>query len=261
MQSANASFDSEFTDSVVAVHPTPTEQLYSQVTFPLHGIYFGIVSKADVYEKPFPVGKFKGKPAFGHVNRVHCALQWSRDLAHWEAVENLTDFIPLNATGFDSHLCYASAAPMIMADDGTVRVYYAASSGPHDGVNGTTHLGLAMLKASDRFVGFRQQTASEPGLVRLTVLCQGPTLLIGADLDGGGDGTTPSLRAGAPGLAGLTLSDAIPIRSADAAHGPDVAGKFRGGGGGGGFAAYVSKTIALEIELNGGARAYSVAWQ
>ena len=49
------------------------------------------------------------------MNRVHCALQWSRDLAHWEAVENLTDFIPLNATGFDSHLCYASAAPMIMA--------------------------------------------------------------------------------------------------------------------------------------------------
>ena len=130
-------------------------------------------------------------------------------------------------------------------------------------MNGTTHLGLATLKASDRFVGFRQQTASEPGLVRLTVLCQGPTLLIGADLDGGGGGggggTTPSLRAGAPGLAGLTLSDAIPIRSADAAHGPDVAGKFRGGGGG--FAAYVGKTIALEIELNGGARAYSVAWR
>ena len=32
MQSENASFDSEFTDRVVSVHPTPTEQLYSQVS-------------------------------------------------------------------------------------------------------------------------------------------------------------------------------------------------------------------------------------
>ena len=78
-----------------SVYPSPTEQLYSQVTFPLHGLYFGIVSKADVYEKPFPVGTFNGKPAFGHVNRVHCALQWSRDLLHWEPVENFADFIPL----------------------------------------------------------------------------------------------------------------------------------------------------------------------
>jgi len=62
IQSANSSFNSEFTDNVVSVHKTPTEQLYSQITFPLHGLYFGIVSKADVYEKPFPVGTFKGKP-------------------------------------------------------------------------------------------------------------------------------------------------------------------------------------------------------
>ena len=38
MQSANTSFDSEFTDNVVSVNPTPTEQLYSMVTFPSHGL-------------------------------------------------------------------------------------------------------------------------------------------------------------------------------------------------------------------------------
>jgi hypothetical protein len=110
------------------------------VTFPLHGIYIGIVSVADVYRQPFPVGRFKGKPAFGHVNRVHCAIQWSRDLLHWEPVANFTDFIPLNWTQWNSHLCYASASPVIMAN-GSVRIYYGASDGPHDGVNGTTHLG------------------------------------------------------------------------------------------------------------------------
>jgi hypothetical protein len=40
--------------------------------------------------------------AFGHVNRVHCALQWSRDLLHWQPVEDLADFIPLEWTEWDS---------------------------------------------------------------------------------------------------------------------------------------------------------------
>ena len=70
--------------------------------------------------------------------------------------------------------------------------------------------------------------------------------------------STASLRAGAPGLAGLTLSEAVEVRSADAAHSPDVVAKFSAGAG---FAAYVGKTIALVIELRGGARAYSVAWR
>jgi hypothetical protein len=250
MQSANASFDSRFTDNVVAVHPTPTEQLYSQVTFPMHGLYFGLVSKADVYEKPFPVGKYKGKPAFGHVNRVHCALQWSRDLLNWESVEDLAGFIPLEWTKWDSHLCYASASPVVMKD-GTVRVYYGGSSGPHDGVNGTTQLGLATLKASDRFVGFREAANRTAATVQVTVVCEGATLLIGADLEG-----AATLRAGASGLAGLELSEAIELKAADA-HGPDVIAKFVGGKG---FAAHVGKSVSLEIELGGGARAFSVAW-
>ena len=54
------------------------------------------------------------------------------------------------------HLCYASATPVVLAD-GSVRVYYGASNGPHDGVNGSTSLGLATLKSSDRFVGFKQE--------------------------------------------------------------------------------------------------------
>ena len=177
------------------------------------------MSVADVYEKPFPVGTYKGKPAFGHVNRVHCALQWSRDLLHWEPVEELKDFIPLDWTKWDSHLCYASASPVVMGD-GTVRLYYGGSSGPHDGVNATTRLGLATLKASDRWVGFKQQSATA-ATVRVSVLCEGATLLIGADLAG-----AASLRAGATGLPGLALTDAVELKAADA-HGPDVTAKFK----------------------------------
>ena len=254
MQSANASFDSEFTDNVVAVQPLPTEQLYSQVTFPMHGLYFGLVGKADVYEKPFPVGTFNGKPAFGHVNRVHCTLQWSRDLLHWEPVEEMAGFIPLEWTRWDSHLCYASASPVVM-DDGTVRVYYSGSNGPHDGLNKTSQLGLATLKASDRFVGYRQTNASAPATVQVQAVCGGATLLIGADLDGS---SAASLRAGAVGVAGLELSDAVPLTAADAHGRPDLTATFAAGKD---FAAHVGSTITLEIELAGGARAYSVAWQ
>jgi hypothetical protein len=149
------------------------------------------------------------------------------------------------------HLCYASASPLIMAD-GTVRVYYGASSGPHDGVNATTQLGLATLKASDRFVGFRQAVAAKAGTVRMTAVCGGATLLVGADLEG----EEATLRAGASGIAGLTLADAIELKAVDA-HAPDVTVRFKGGAS---FVAHVGKTVELEIELSGGARAFSVAW-
>ena len=136
--------------------------------------------------------------------------------------------------------------------DGTVRIYYGSSSGPHDGVNGTTQLGLATLKSSDRFVGFRQAVAADVGTVHMNVTCEGDTLLIGADLDG-----DASLRAGAIGLAGLTLSDSIKLTAKDA-HGPDLRAAFHGEKT---FAAHVGKTVELEIELSGGARAFSVAWR
>eukprot|EP01045_Picozoa_sp_COSAG04_P002940 COSAG04_NODE_113_length_25735_cov_4.728468_9_plen_159_part_00 len=155
--------------------------------------------------------------------------------------------------------------------DGTVRLYYGGSSGPHDGVNATTRLGLATLKASDRWVGFKQQSATA-ATVRVSVLCEGATLLIGADLAG-----AASLRAGATGLPGLALTDAVELKAADA-HGPDVTAKFKvrrrlprcrvvvanyraaGAQGGKTFAAHVGKVVELEIELSGGARAFSVAW-
>ena len=104
--------------------------------------------------------------------------------------------------------------------DGTVRLYYGGSSGPHDGVNATTRLGLATLKASDRWVGFKQQSATT-ATVRVSVLCEGATLLIGADLAG-----AASLRAGATGLPGVALTDAVELKAADA-HGPDVTAKFK----------------------------------
>ena len=156
--------------------------------------------------------------------------------------------------------------------DGTVRLYYGGSSGPHDGVNATTRLGLATLKASDRWVGFKQQSATA-ATVRVSVLCEGATLLIGADLAG-----AASLRAGATGLPGLALTDAVELKAADA-HGPDVTAKFKvrrrlshaaallvnyhraaGAQGGKTLAAHVGKVVELEMELSGGARAFSVAW-
>ena len=48
--------------------------------------------------------------------------------------------------------------------------------------------------------------------VRVSVVCAGATLLIGADLEGAG----ASLHAGAIGLTGLTLADAIELKAADA---------------------------------------------
>ena len=135
--------------------------------------------------------------------------------------------------------------------DRTVRVYYAGSSGPHDGVNGTTRLGLATLPASDRFVGYRQNATTIVATVRVEVLCTGATLLVGADLDG-----AATLRVGAPGLAGLELTNAVALHAADT-DGPDVTARFAGGAD---FAAFVNKTVALQVELSGGARAYSIAW-
>jgi hypothetical protein len=118
------------------------------------------------------------------------------------------------------HLCYASASPVIMPD-GTVRLYYGGSSGPHDGVNATTRLGLATLKASDRWVGFRQATVAASATVRVSVMCKGTTLLIGADFPG-----AASLRVGATSLPGLALADAVELKAVDV-HGPAVTAKFK----------------------------------
>ena len=57
-------------------------------------------------------------------------------------------------------------------------------------------------------------------------------------------------------MAGLEPADAVVLRAADA-HGPDVVAKFASGAG---FGDYVGKTVTIEIELAGGARAFSVAW-
>ena len=88
-------------------------------------------------------------------------LQWSRDLVHWTPVGNFSDrsseFIPLSGAGFDSHMCYTSASPVTMPD-GSVRLYYAASDGPHDGNNRSTSIGLATLKSADRWAGLRART-------------------------------------------------------------------------------------------------------
>ena len=139
-----------------------------------------------------------------------------------------------------------------MATDGTVRIYYGGSNGPHDGVNQTSQLGLATLKASDRFVGFRPAKAKR-ATVQLSVLCEAPMLLIGADLVG----ASASLRAGAPSLVGLGLTDAVTLTAADAKRGPDLVQTFAGGKD---FAAHVGSWVSLAIELTGETRAFSVAW-
>jgi hypothetical protein len=60
------------------------------------------------------------------------------------------------------------------------------------------------------------------------------------------------------GLPGLSLADALPLGAANAPTGqPDVVARFASGRD---FGDHVGQVVSLEIELQGGARAYSVAW-
>lgn len=123
---------------------SPAAQLYSQITFPFHDIYLGIVMVYDAESKD------------GH---VHCRLSWSTNASTWSWVDagGLTgkEFIPHGAeatsasnpappsssspvaqasssqNSFDSHVCFAAASPVEMEDE--VRVYYMGGNGPHNG--------------------------------------------------------------------------------------------------------------------------------
>ena len=123
---------------------SPAAQLYSQITFPFHDIYLGIVMVYDAESKD---------------GYVHCRLSWSTNASTWSWVDagGLTgkEFIPHGAkatsasnptppsssspvaqagssqNSFDSHVCFAAASPVEMKDE--VRVYYMGGNGPHNG--------------------------------------------------------------------------------------------------------------------------------
>ena len=193
---------------------SPSAQLYSQITFPFHDIYLGIVMVFDATSKA------------GH---VHCRLSWAENAsaADWDWVDpgGLTgrEFIPHgdgpsgdddgdgDVNAFDSHICFAAASPVELKDE--VRIYYMGGNGPHNGARNSS-LGLATLPV-DRFAGLTYPSSSFSSSASLSfttkpIKCTGGTLLISADVASG----TNSIRVGAVGVTGLGLDDmAHPVSS------------------------------------------------
>ena len=213
---------------------TADEQPYSQITFPYYGVYLGLVS---VFDAEF--GQTEG--------RVHLRLSWSPDAETWQWVDEGgltgTDLIALGGGGtaggggnpFDSHIIFAAAYPVKMADDGSVRVYYMGGNGPHSGPRNSS-FALATMRPD----GFASMAGS--GTIRTVALkCTGPTLVITADVleDGG------SVRVGLAGASskGLKPSDAVPVTSSTTDHAVAfAAGKT--------LAGLVGQDVVLELVLD-----------
>lgn len=154
---------------------TPSEQLYSQITFPWYNVWLGMVMVYSEASKS---------------QEVHCRLAYSRDLATWAWVDGGAadladgkDFIPLGHPGaFDSHIIFAAAHPVIMPRDGTARIYYMGGNGPHFGARNSS-FGLATL-AKDRFAGVQAQSPGASFTVQMDVTAS--YLAVTADVQAGG---------------------------------------------------------------------------
>ena len=141
-----------------ADHDNPTQQYYSQVSWPYYNGYLGVVMVFDALDPPDVFGKGK----------MHCELAWSLNGSQYSRVAPGHDFIPhgqATAPGapdnaFDSHICFASAHPIKLDDE--VRVYYMGGDGPHysppypDPLHRNSSFGLATLRP-DGFVAVRAQ--------------------------------------------------------------------------------------------------------
>lgn len=218
-------------------------QLYSQITFPFHDVYLGIVMVFDAESKD------------GH---VHCRLAWSTNASTWAWVDAGgllgREFIPHGAEGasptgnaFDSHICFAAASPVEV--EGEVRVYYMGGNGPHNGARNSS-LGLATL-GLDRYAGLSNTGTSDAAtFTTKAVKCTGATLLLSADVGSAGG----QIKVGAVGAAGLGLDDAV----AATANVTRSAVTFAGGKD---FTSLVGKTVTLQIELSAGATVYAVGFE
>eukprot|EP00041_Stephanoeca_diplocostata_P024330 m.613503 g.613503 ORF g.613503 m.613503 type:complete len:263 (+) comp22502_c0_seq12:1368-2156(+) len=140
----------------------------------------------------------------------------------------LTSSVP---NAFDSHICFAAARPIELADG--IRVYYMGGNGPHSGDRNSSfavaHLGL------DRYAGVG-------GTGNLTtahaVAVHGPKLVISADVRSGG-----FVRIGIRGAAVLGVTDCVPVT----ANATRAAVEFKSNMT---FAHFVGTSITVEIHVH-----------
>lgn len=226
-----------------ALYGDERRQLYSQITFPWHNTYLGIVM---VYE------------AESADQRVRCRLAWSNavESSEWRWVDETgeagglggAEFIPLgdDAHGaFDSHVCFAAATPT--PHEGFERVYYMGGNGPHSGKRNSS-LGLALLR--------RDGYASLTGLGRVVtvpLVCTSPVLRVTVDLLP--TAKNASFRVGLAGVGAadpLSIDQAMPISS----NATEQEVRFAGGAT---FEAYVGTAVTLQLELVDAA-VYTFGW-
>jgi len=204
-------------------------QLYSQITFPWHNAYLGIVMVYDAEDA---------------AERVRCHLAWaSSPLGEWNWLDagGVTgrEFIPLGDDGaFDSHVCFAASSPVQWK--GEERLYFMGGNGPHSGERNSS-LGVATLR-QDGYASVR----GSGKLLTVELLVTGPWLTVTADVDVGGG----SVRVGVPDTGpdspvGLLTAKSIPLT----ANGTAVHMTFEGGCGGPDFMPYIGKKIVLEAQL------------
>jgi len=206
-------------------------QLYSQITFPWHNVYLGIVMVFDANDPS---------------QRVHCRLAWSEVAAStsaWQWVDEGgfvgRDLIPLGLPStFDSHICFA-ARPV--THGGEERLYYMGGNGPHGGDRNSS-LGLARL----RLDGFASMSGTGT-LVTTALKCSGAKLRVTVDVEAGG-----SLLVGIAGDQARAPEEAVPLQS----NATDAVVNYASGAD---YSALVGMQVRLTFVLKG-ASAYTVSW-
>jgi hypothetical protein len=227
-------------------HGNADHQLYSQITWPWHNTWLGIVMVFDTVDAS----------TFGK-GKVHCRLAWSNDPTRpmddllssnggdttakdyattnnnnstasggwqWVDAAGLTgqDFVPLGHVGssvtsgdnaFDSHVCFAAASPVSSSAGASVtggaqeeRVYYMGGNGPHSGDRNSS-FAMGTLRKD----GFASVTGTGDATT-VSVLCTGNTLVVTADIYGGVYGGSFQIGlAGAGVAAGVGVGASVPL--------------------------------------------------
>jgi hypothetical protein len=165
----------------------PHRQVYELLGFTWENLYLGFVMVFDTA-----------------ADTVDCELAWSPDTVRWERVCPGTPIIPRGPQGSFDCGCIYAAKPIIR--DGTIRLYYGGSDGPHTNWR-KGGLGLAYLPMN-RFAGIGPEDRRQPGVVTtVPVVWDGKDLTITADVDGG------YVRVGVLGDAELTLEECLPVKT------------------------------------------------
>eukprot|EP00935_MAST-01C_sp_MAST-1C-sp1_P000037 g37.t1 len=208
-------------------------QLYSQITFQFYDIYLGLVMVFDT----------ASAASYGH-GTVHCRLSWSKDSHKWAWVDKggLTGepLIPLGSMStdpakneFDSHITFASAFPIVMPDDKSIRLYYAGGNGPHNGARNTS-LGLVTFRPDGLL-----SMSGTGNMTTVAVACTGAQLVVTVDILAPGGSVAVGMDSGDVGVAQAT---------AITANATDHPVSFKGGAD---FSAHVGKDVSLVFELRG----------